>query len=116
MRGFPLGPGSHSCSWSPTSLCRWRLWTSWTRRTVAKAALEARGGIEMALERLEELRRIAQVAKKVMISVQNGNDCSFEEANAVAFYINTFDPMTVLDLLDELEWLWREREEDDDKR
>src|SRR5690606_9314482 len=47
MRGFPPGPGSHSCSWSPTSLCRWRLWTSWTRRTVAKAVLGARGRINL---------------------------------------------------------------------
>src|SRR5690606_4181719 len=52
MRGFPLGPGSHSCLWSPTSLCRWRLWTSWTRRIVVKAALGARGRIEMTTERL----------------------------------------------------------------
>jgi len=65
----------------------------------------------MAPERLEELRRIAQMARKVMISVQKGHDCSVEEANAVALYINTFDPLTVLDLLDEIEWLRREREE-----
>lgn len=70
----------------------------------------------MTQELLEELRRIAQMAKKVVISVQNGNDCSVEDANVVALYINTFDPMTVLDLIDEIEYLRREREEDDDKR
>lgn len=64
----------------------------------------------MTPERLEELRRIAQMAKKVVISVQKGHDCSAEEANAVALHIATFDPTTVLDLLDEIERLRRERD------
>jgi len=85
---------------------------------------------ELTSERLAELRRIAQMAtpgpwgrsgrivyapthghRQVTISVQKGRDCSAEEADAVALHIASFDPPTVLALLDEIERLRREREE-----
>src|SRR5690606_22160584 len=84
-------------------------------------------------ERLAELRRIAQMATpgpgeregrivyalthygyrngikqrtdKVTINVQKGRDCSTEEADAVALHISTFDPPTVIAMLDRIEAL-----------